>query len=182
VQNIVHTYVYLKRSQTFFYHKQDVNLQCFQKSTYYAGIKIASSASCRHTSLMNAKAQFAATLWSLINTPCIQLMSYVGKWFAVFVTFEVYVKYLKYSSITYFGFLRHTESTLYHWNIQYMYIHTHSFPISKGPALHLLQQVLWRVATRFVKRERNCPVHVTIQIFAHMSSILSIEKITLNLL
>jgi hypothetical protein len=53
-----------------------------------SGIKIASSESCRHMSLMNAKAQFEPTLRSLINTPCIQLKSYVGKWFAVlFISF-----------------------------------------------------------------------------------------------
>jgi uncharacterized protein YqhQ len=79
------SHIRLFKEHRLFPYKQDVNLQCFQKSTYYAGIKIASSASCRHKSLMNARVQFAATSWSLINTPCIQLMSYVGKWFAVFL-------------------------------------------------------------------------------------------------
>jgi hypothetical protein len=100
---------------------------------YYAGIRIASSASCRHTRLMNAKAQFEATLRSLINNPCIQLMSYVGKWFAVFFIifitwiwcniWTLYMKYLQYCSITYFGSLRHTLSALDRWNI-HVYTYT----------------------------------------------------------
>jgi hypothetical protein len=43
-------------------HKPTANLSCFQKSAYYAGIKISNNLPSNLTSLVNKKAQFKVTL------------------------------------------------------------------------------------------------------------------------
>jgi hypothetical protein len=50
----IHAEVYYKRSEFIFY-RPEVNFPCFQKSMYYAGIRTASSAPCKLTTLMNAR-------------------------------------------------------------------------------------------------------------------------------
>jgi hypothetical protein len=49
-------------------HKQIANLSCFQKSAYYAGIKIFSSLPSEPKSLRNEKAHFQVTLKQYLYT------------------------------------------------------------------------------------------------------------------
>jgi hypothetical protein len=49
-------------------HRPTANLSCFQKSTYYAGIKIFNSLPSNLRSLMNKKAQFKVALKRYLNT------------------------------------------------------------------------------------------------------------------
>jgi hypothetical protein len=49
-------------------HKPTVNLSCFQKNTFYAGINIFNNPPLDHESLMNEKAPYKITLKQYINT------------------------------------------------------------------------------------------------------------------
>jgi hypothetical protein len=49
-------------------HKTIANTSCFQKSAYYAGIRMFSNLLCDLESLMNEKAQFKMALKRYLNT------------------------------------------------------------------------------------------------------------------
>ena len=49
-------------------HRSNANLSCFQKSTFYAGIKVFNSLSPSVTILKNEKAKFKATLRNYLHT------------------------------------------------------------------------------------------------------------------
>jgi hypothetical protein len=49
-------------------HRPTASLSCFQKSAYYAGIKLFNSLPSNLRSLMNIKAQFKVTLKRYLNT------------------------------------------------------------------------------------------------------------------
>jgi len=51
-------------------HRPNVNLNCFQKSTFYAGIKTFNSLPPSVTNLKNDKAQFKAVLGKYLHTHC----------------------------------------------------------------------------------------------------------------
>jgi hypothetical protein len=51
-------------------HKPIANFSCFQKSAYYAGIKILNSLPSNVKILMNNKAQFKVELKRCLNTHC----------------------------------------------------------------------------------------------------------------
>jgi hypothetical protein len=48
-------------------HRPIVNLSCFQKSTFYSGIRIFNSLPCNIKNLKNEKAQFKAALRRYLN-------------------------------------------------------------------------------------------------------------------
>jgi len=50
-------------------HRPNANLSCFQKSTFYAGIKISSSLPASLTFLKNDNTKFKAALRKYLNTP-----------------------------------------------------------------------------------------------------------------
>jgi hypothetical protein len=49
-------------------HRQTVNLSCFQKNAYYAGVKIFNNLPSNLRSAMNKKAQFKVALKRYLNT------------------------------------------------------------------------------------------------------------------
>jgi IS1 family transposase len=52
-------------------HRPIANLSCFQRSAYYAGIKIFNRLPSNLRSLMNKKAQFKVALKRYLNTHCL---------------------------------------------------------------------------------------------------------------
>jgi hypothetical protein len=59
--------IYIHKKQAPF-HRPIANLLCFQKSTYYVGIKIFNNLPSGLKSLMNEKAQFKVALKRYLNT------------------------------------------------------------------------------------------------------------------
>jgi len=53
-----------------YFHRPNANLSCFQKSTFYAGIKIFNSLPPSVTILKNDKAKFKAVFKKYLNTHC----------------------------------------------------------------------------------------------------------------
>jgi hypothetical protein len=52
------------------FHRPNANLSCFQKSTFYAGVKIVSILPTSVTVLKNDKSKFKATLRKYLHTYC----------------------------------------------------------------------------------------------------------------
>jgi hypothetical protein len=72
-QNIANVYS-VNTKYRHYLHKQTANLSCFQKSAYYAGIKIFSNLPCELRSRMNEKALFKTALKQYLHTHTFTLL------------------------------------------------------------------------------------------------------------
>lgn len=159
-------------------------------------IRIASSASCRLTSLINAMAQCKAALGHLINTPCIllinvQCLKMIRNLFLISCVCGIWcnirtlhVKYLHFViNILYFCDLFHVLLT--HWlnfgsveYITYLLTYVQFSDTTKTSTA----SVTATFRDTFRLSRTKCPVHVVTQIFTLMSLLLQMQNIMSTLL